>query len=258
VLQDQRAWPGSRHLLIGGYSLLQGEIDEALLEAALRDLAAEQPALRLLPALSGQRLLAAGEQPVSLWRADFEGTDTDTDRPPAAPHLGAMAARALGPGHRAALARRLAALWRRALGHPAAGPPQRARRLGQRAVHAPLVRALQRPGRRRGATRHRRRGLCAPPAGGPGLPRRSVPPGARRRLLGRRTAGPAAATDSRTPRHTPGPRCLPAALLHALPLARADYQRWRGLAASAQQTEFATLAAVLAWQFAAWPTRTRC
>jgi len=79
VLQDQRAWPGSRHLLIGGYSLLQGEIDAQLLEAALRDLAAEQPALRLLPALSGQRLLAADEQPVSLWRADFEGTDIDID-----------------------------------------------------------------------------------------------------------------------------------------------------------------------------------
>jgi amino acid adenylation domain-containing protein len=250
VLQDQRAWPGSRHLLIGGYSLLQGEIDAQLLEAALRDLAAEQPALRLLPALSGQRLLAADEQPVSLWRADFEGTDTDTDTD-----------RQL---------RRTWAQWLREPWDPATAPPWRAGWLrfgaGRSAIlllahHSVLdgwgsaqfmrrwselysarvdgvappatdaeafVRHLQEDQVYRDGPSHLARDAAFWAAELPALP----PP-----LIRARHATP------------PGPRCLPAALLHALPLARADYQRWRGLAASAQQTEFATLAAVLAWQF---------
>jgi amino acid adenylation domain-containing protein len=66
VLQDQRAWGQSPHLLVGGCGLLKGPVDAALLRAALADLIAEQPVLRLIPGLTGQRLLDRLEPPLIL------------------------------------------------------------------------------------------------------------------------------------------------------------------------------------------------
>lgn len=60
VLQDQRAWPQSPHLLIGGYSCLQGSVQPLLLAQALQALADEQPALRACVSLAGNRLLPPG------------------------------------------------------------------------------------------------------------------------------------------------------------------------------------------------------
>ena len=66
VLQDQRAWPGSPHLLVGGCGVLEGPADADLLRAALADLIAEQPVLRMVPGLAGQRLLDSLEPPLLL------------------------------------------------------------------------------------------------------------------------------------------------------------------------------------------------
>jgi Condensation domain len=64
VLQDQRAWPGSPHLLVGGCGVLQGPATEAALRQALQDLVDEQPVLRFIPGLGGQRLLAHFDAPL--------------------------------------------------------------------------------------------------------------------------------------------------------------------------------------------------
>jgi amino acid adenylation domain-containing protein len=66
VLQDQRLWPGSPHLLVGGCGVLHGPVDVELLRLALAELIAEQPVLRMIPSLSGQRLLAHLEPPLLL------------------------------------------------------------------------------------------------------------------------------------------------------------------------------------------------
>lgn len=59
VWLDQRAWPDSAHLAIGGGVFLAGELDLARLQAALHRLIASQEALRLAPlAEGGQHLLA--------------------------------------------------------------------------------------------------------------------------------------------------------------------------------------------------------
>ncbi|MCV2363998.1 amino acid adenylation domain-containing protein [Paucibacter sp. DJ1R-11] len=69
VWLDQRAWPGSAHLNIGGGALLRGPLDVARLQAALRLLVAGHDALRLAPDLHGhQRLLPA-------WDAQLERVD---------------------------------------------------------------------------------------------------------------------------------------------------------------------------------------
>ncbi|MES2321693.1 MAG: amino acid adenylation domain-containing protein [Pseudomonadota bacterium] len=58
VWLDQRAWPQSVHLNIGGGTVLRGALDEARLRAALAILVAESEALRLAPQADGsQRLL---------------------------------------------------------------------------------------------------------------------------------------------------------------------------------------------------------
>lgn len=58
VWLDQRAWPGSAHLNIGGGAFLLGGLDLDRLRASLAQLAAEQDALRLAPLADGtQRLL---------------------------------------------------------------------------------------------------------------------------------------------------------------------------------------------------------
>jgi syringomycin synthetase protein SyrE len=58
VWLDQRAWPGSAHLNIGGGAYLRGPLDLALFREALTLLVAENEALRLAPLPNGtQRLL---------------------------------------------------------------------------------------------------------------------------------------------------------------------------------------------------------
>ncbi len=58
VWLDQRAWPGSTHLNIGGGGFLVGPLNKALFRLALRQLVRETEALRLVPLSDGtQRLL---------------------------------------------------------------------------------------------------------------------------------------------------------------------------------------------------------
>lgn len=58
VLLDQRAYPDSPHLLLGGFALLRGPVDGGLLNTALQHLAREQAALRLRALdAAGQTLL---------------------------------------------------------------------------------------------------------------------------------------------------------------------------------------------------------
>jgi syringomycin synthetase protein SyrE len=64
VWLDQRAWPDSTHLNIGGSGFLDGPLDRACLERALTLLVAESDALRLAPLANGQQLLHAQVTPV--------------------------------------------------------------------------------------------------------------------------------------------------------------------------------------------------
>ncbi|UCV09877.1 non-ribosomal peptide synthetase [Dechloromonas denitrificans] len=67
VWLDQRAWPGSTHLNIGGAGYIDGPFDLALFHQALTQLVAENEALRLVPLLEGgQRLLPAYDAPLLL------------------------------------------------------------------------------------------------------------------------------------------------------------------------------------------------
>ncbi|HJV93957.1 MAG TPA: condensation domain-containing protein, partial [Azonexus sp.] len=67
VWLDQRAWPGSTHLNIGGAGYIDGPFDLALFRQALTYLVSESEALRLVPlAEGGQRLLAAYEGPLKV------------------------------------------------------------------------------------------------------------------------------------------------------------------------------------------------
>ncbi len=65
VWLDQRAWPGSAHLNIGGGAFLVGLLDLAVFRRALALLVAENEALRLAPLPDGsQRLLPPDAEPV--------------------------------------------------------------------------------------------------------------------------------------------------------------------------------------------------
>lgn len=67
VWLDQRAWPGSTHLNIGGAGYIDGSFDLTLFRRALAYMVAESEALRLVPlAEGGQRLLATYEAPLKL------------------------------------------------------------------------------------------------------------------------------------------------------------------------------------------------
>ncbi len=67
VWLDQRAWPGSAHLNIGGGGFLIGPLDQALFMLALRQLVADTEALRLVPLSDGtQRLLPPFEPQLEL------------------------------------------------------------------------------------------------------------------------------------------------------------------------------------------------
>jgi syringomycin synthetase protein SyrE len=57
VWLDQRAWPGSTHLFIGGLASLDGALDVERLKASLRLLVAESEALRLVPYEDGTQVL---------------------------------------------------------------------------------------------------------------------------------------------------------------------------------------------------------
>ncbi|WP_197046886.1 non-ribosomal peptide synthetase [Paucibacter sp. KBW04] len=57
VWLDQRAWPGSSHLNIGGGAFLQGPLDLARFQQALRLLVAQHDALRLAPLADGTQQL---------------------------------------------------------------------------------------------------------------------------------------------------------------------------------------------------------
>lgn len=67
VLLDQRAYPDSPHLLLGGFALLRGPVNGAHLQGALQQLAREQVALRLRALdTAGQTLLPPEHEAPSL------------------------------------------------------------------------------------------------------------------------------------------------------------------------------------------------
>ena len=57
VWLDQRAWPGSAHLHIGGFAFLHGPLDLGLLRQSLQQLVDEHEALRLQMTPDGRQLL---------------------------------------------------------------------------------------------------------------------------------------------------------------------------------------------------------
>ncbi|HVR55064.1 MAG TPA: amino acid adenylation domain-containing protein [Pseudorhodoferax sp.] len=79
VWLDQRAWPGSAHLNIGGGAFLVGFLDLTVFRRALAHLVAENEALRLAPLPDGrQRLLAPTDEP-ALEVVDIRGADDPKD-----------------------------------------------------------------------------------------------------------------------------------------------------------------------------------
>jgi len=245
VLQDQRAWPGSPHLLVGGCGVLEGPADADLLRAALADLIAEQPVLRMVPGLAGQRLLDTLEPPLLLL--------------PAPPGLEPLDA--------------LQAVWRdwtRAappLGEASSSPPWRVALLQfGPALHGFVLWAhhclLDGYGTALFAQRwallasYRQRGAPAPPADGEAFLRHlendAAYPGSPTQLAD------AAFWAAELPQALPPlfPQTarsrvnLPDALVSTQWLARSEYARWQQLARLEGQGEFATLAAALAWHSA--------
>jgi amino acid adenylation domain-containing protein len=63
VWLDQNAWPTSAHLNIGGGAFILGELNLAHFRAALRQLVAQNEALRLVPAMNGDQLLLDSYEP---------------------------------------------------------------------------------------------------------------------------------------------------------------------------------------------------
>lgn len=76
VWLDQRAWPDSTHLNIGGGGFLRGQLDLQLFKTALTQLVSESEALRLLPLPHGGQLLLPHVQ------ASLEIVDLATDGDP--------------------------------------------------------------------------------------------------------------------------------------------------------------------------------
>ncbi len=72
VWLDQRAWPGSPHLNIGGGAFLEGPLDLPLFFEALRHLVAQSEALRLAPLADGTQLLLPDLEP-ALEQVDVSG-----------------------------------------------------------------------------------------------------------------------------------------------------------------------------------------
>ncbi|PKO35793.1 MAG: hypothetical protein CVU34_00750 [Betaproteobacteria bacterium HGW-Betaproteobacteria-7] len=69
VWLDQRAWPDSTHLNIGGAGFIDGPFDLALFRRALQQLVAENEALRLVPLVEGGQLL------LPEWPAELDMVD---------------------------------------------------------------------------------------------------------------------------------------------------------------------------------------
>ncbi len=245
VLLDQSAWPGSPHLLLGGYGLLEGGIDAGLLQAAAERLAAEQPVLRLIPGLDGQRLLpevgdvlhwlptpaglephAAVQAAWSTWVRSPPPLGEAAERPPW--RLGAMrfadgrvaviiwAHHVLLDGWASQLLMRRWGEWCTAL-QQASQPPRWDLGVFERHLQQE---AAYRDGPAWAADtaywREQLRDLGAP---------LRPPPSREQRASGR----------------------LPPAVLCRLPLPRDRYAEWAELARLEHQTEFATLAAALVW-----------
>lgn len=76
VWLDQRAWPGSTHLNIGGAGFIDGPFDLALFRQALQQLVGESDALRLVPLAEGGQLLLAE------WPAELEMVDVSAAAEP--------------------------------------------------------------------------------------------------------------------------------------------------------------------------------
>lgn len=72
VWVDQRAWPGSTHLNIGGAGYVDGPFDLALFRQALASLVRENEALRLVPQVDGGQILLQTFEP-SLRIVDLSG-----------------------------------------------------------------------------------------------------------------------------------------------------------------------------------------
>ncbi len=64
VWLDQRAWPGSAHLNIGGGAYITGSFDLGLFKLALKRLVAENDVLRMAPLADGGQLLLGEFEPV--------------------------------------------------------------------------------------------------------------------------------------------------------------------------------------------------
>ncbi|WP_342618726.1 amino acid adenylation domain-containing protein [Rhodoferax sp. GW822-FHT02A01] len=99
VWLDQRAWPGSTHLIIGGVAYLEGHLQVETLAAALKILVAESDAMRLVPNEDGTQVLlqdmdipldittaAVGqdihEAAQSWWKQHLQSTFSWSGRPP--------------------------------------------------------------------------------------------------------------------------------------------------------------------------------
>ncbi len=245
ALLDQSAWPASSHLLLGGYGLLEGEIEPALLAEAAEQLAAEQPVLRLIPGLDGQRLLpalsgvlhwlppATAPDPHAAVQAAWTGwvrepppLGSEAERPPW--RLGALrvadgrtaviiwAHHALLDGWATQLLMRRWGQWCTALRQGVPPPPCEPERFAQHLQQEAAYR--DGPAWQQDAAYWRE---TLAELGAPLRP----PPTREQRASGR----------------------LPPAVLCRLPLARDAYAEWAKLARLEHQTEFATLAAALVW-----------
>lgn len=76
VWLDQRTWPDSTHLNIGGAGFIDGPFDLALFRQALQRLVDESEALRLVPLLEGGQLL------LTEWPAELEMVDVSAAAEP--------------------------------------------------------------------------------------------------------------------------------------------------------------------------------
>jgi syringomycin synthetase protein SyrE len=70
---DQKAWPGSAHLNIGGCAFIHGPLDLGLMQRALEVLVEETEALRLVPDLEGHQVLLPSFSP-TLLISDLSGS----------------------------------------------------------------------------------------------------------------------------------------------------------------------------------------
>jgi hypothetical protein len=75
---DQLSFPGSPHLNVGGYGEIHGSVNLGFMAEAIRRIAAESEALRLIPTSVSEQTLIA-EPVVDFVELDFSGY-TNPDR----------------------------------------------------------------------------------------------------------------------------------------------------------------------------------